>query len=126
VPSKYQQGIFDWTLDADDEHGIINAVAGSGKTTTLIRNIPNCLKKRRGKIVAITFTTLAADSFREKIPPQLRSEVDISTFNAFGWKVCRDNVPGVKLDKYKDDNILKGVWTPTWTPAGTTGFGSRC
>jgi DNA helicase-2/ATP-dependent DNA helicase PcrA len=115
VPSKYQQDIFDWTLDTD-QHGIINAVAGSGKTTTLIRNIPNCLKKRRGKIVAITFTTLAADSFREKIPPQLRTEVEISTFNAFGWRICRDNVTGVKLDRYKDDNLLKGAVDPDLDP----------
>jgi DNA helicase-2/ATP-dependent DNA helicase PcrA len=115
VPSAYQQAIFDWTLGSDS-HGIINAVAGSGKTTTLIKNIPNCLKSRPGKIVAITFTTLAADSFREKIPSHLRHEIDISTFNAFGWRICRDAVPGVKLDRYKDGNILKGVVDPDSDP----------
>lgn len=105
IPSKYQEGIFGWTLDCDG-HGVVNAVAGSGKTTTLIKNVPNCYKRDPGRIIVVTFTTLAADSFREKLPPEFRKIVEIYTFNAFGWQICRDNVRGVKLDKYKDGNIF--------------------
>lgn len=108
VPSEYQENIFGWTLDSIG-HGVINAVAGSGKTTTLIKNLPNCYKRNPGPIVVVTFTTLAADSFREKLPAEFRTIAEISTFNAYGWKICRDNCPGVKLDRYKDSNIFRNV-----------------
>ncbi len=35
-PSKYQQAIFDWILHGQGD-GIVKAVAGSGKTTTLVK-----------------------------------------------------------------------------------------
>lgn len=113
TPSKYQQDIFDWIMGGEG-HGIVNAVAGSGKTTTLVKALPYCQRRHPGKIVVVTFTTLAADSFRAKIPRGL--PVEIFTFNAFGWAVCRENIPGVKLDKYKDEGILKSVVDPDLDP----------
>jgi len=49
IPSKYQQDVFDF-IKFGNGHGIINAVAGSGKTTTLIKCL-DCLPAESQSII---------------------------------------------------------------------------
>lgn len=106
IPSPYQQAIFDWICGGEG-HAIINAVAGSGKTTTLIESIKHCYETAKGRILFLAFNKAIAEKLGREIP--FGYGATSSTFNAFGWGICRDNVPGVKMDRYKDDNIFNKI-----------------
>lgn len=109
IPSKYQQAVYDWIRNSQG-HAIINACAGSGKTSTLIKAIQHCAETTKGKILFLAFNRSIAATIAERIPRGIDAEA--ATFNAFGWRICRENVPGVKLDKFKDFGILKKVIDP--------------
>lgn len=98
--SGYQQAIFDF-LQHGTGYGIVQGVAGCGKTTTIVEGvsfIPN-----DQQVLLLAFNSHIKEALAERIQ---RPNVTISTCNAFGWGVCRRNYPQVKLDKFKDRNIL--------------------
>jgi DNA helicase-2/ATP-dependent DNA helicase PcrA len=61
-PSAAQQAFFDWVTD-DDGHCILNAVAGAGKTTTILNGIANM----RGRVWFGVYNKKMADELKEKI-----------------------------------------------------------
>lgn len=64
TPSAYQQAIFDWIIEGRGD-AIVNAVAGSGKTTTLIQASQR-LKTSRALFAA--FNTHIAKTLSDRIP----------------------------------------------------------
>lgn len=106
VPSKYQSAVFDW-IKHGEGHLMIDAVAGSGKTTTLIESIQTCSDTAPGKIVFMSFGNKIVSALAAKIPAGTGAKA--YTFNAFGWGIYRENFKDVKLDKYKDLGILRRI-----------------
>lgn len=80
-PSPYQQAIY--TEVATTNHNInVNAVAGSGKTTTLL----GCLERiPRGK--SIIFMAFNTSIVKELIARNKRPNVDIMTLHSYGWRL---------------------------------------
>lgn len=80
-PSPYQQAIYNEVATTD--HNInVNAVAGSGKTTTLL----GCLERiPRGK--SIIFMAFNNSIVKELIARNRRPNVDIMTLHSYGWRL---------------------------------------
>lgn len=62
-PSRYQTGVFDWIKDGRGD-AIVNAVAGSGKTTTLVE-AAHTLKSKNS--IFIAFNKHIADELQKKL-----------------------------------------------------------
>lgn len=100
VPSKYQQAIYDF-VELSEANGIVQAVAGSGKTTTIENAI-------RNNVPAGTPVILAAFNKHIAISAQSRMPMNVvsTTINGFGWRAAVAN-GYIKLDDEKIDKILR-------------------
>lgn len=96
--SKYQNEVF----RSDNENILVNAVAGSGKSTV----IEECIsRKPPSPILASAFNKhigLDLSKRMEHMP-----HVTVKTLNAFGYTACRNELGFVKINKNKVFNILK-------------------
>jgi len=83
--SKYQQAVIDWVTAHIDAAGalIVEAVAGSGKTFTIVQAAQ--LIPRAHKAVFLAFNKSIATELGQKLPDHVESK----TLNALGWAVCR-------------------------------------
>lgn len=101
-PSKYQKSIFDW-LSEGKGNLIVQAVAGSGKTWTIVKSLE--LPALRNKTVRLlAFNKHIADAIRLKAPPW----VEIATMNSFGYSVLRKFWKGyIQVDANKVSKILQ-------------------
>ena len=127
--SDYQLDIFDAVKNSNDNIAI-NAVAGSGKTTTIIAA---CKRLNVGErdVIFLAFNNLIADTLKVK----LKGYAYASTLHAFGYSVLkrlynhpregmRIKVDDWKYQKYVKDNALKlsNIITPTTDAAKVFGF----
>lgn len=98
--SPYQAAIYDWVRNGTGNL-LINAVAGSGKTTTLVK----AMEYMQGRVLFLAFNRHIRDELVKRVPPGIQ----VKTLNAFGWEICRANVRDVKLDTFKDKNYLDAI-----------------
>ena len=98
TPSIYQEKIFE-----NIEHGttnmVINAVAGSGKSTTIVNALS--LIPADKKILFIAFNKDIVEALRGKIGEM--SNVDIMTYHSLGYSIVRENLKknNLELNEYK-------------------------
>lgn len=99
-PSKYQKDIFDFV-----EHGhgnlVIEAVAGAGKTTTII----NCLKliPEGKRVLFAAFNKDIVETLKDKIGNKY-GNVNITTLHSLGYKMLFRNLGDdykLELDEFK-------------------------
>lgn len=87
VPSKYQEEIFAFVRDGSDS-AVVIAVAGSGKTTTIIEALP--LIPRAQSVQLFAFNTAIAGELKSRIQAKGAFHVQASTFHSVGFRaVCR-------------------------------------
>lgn len=101
VYSSYQEAIFEWIdkqfhpefadvyIREHGQHLIIQASAGSGKTTTgaaMFRRVPISFNGKRVKCLAVSFTKNSAKDLGKKLPRRVVS----STVHSMGYKSCRN------------------------------------
>ncbi len=110
--SIYQQAVIDWVqthiVDRTVTQGalIVQAVAGSGKTTTIVKAaqlIPDNVKA-----IFLAFNKKIAVELGEKLP----SHVEAKTLNALGFAVLRYRLKGkaaLKVEGRKTGNLIKSV-----------------
>lgn len=84
TPSTYQVRILEWVTGGNGS-AVVKAVAGSGKTTTLI----NCLKAMKGKVIFLAFTKKIAYELDYKIKKLKLSNAKASTVHAAGFGQLR-------------------------------------
>jgi superfamily I DNA/RNA helicase len=100
TPSSYQVRILEWVINGIGS-AVVKAVAGSGKTTTLI----NCLKSMQGEVIFLAFTKKIALELDYKIKKLKLSNTKASTVHAAGFAQLR-GVRGLRLyvnnDKVSD------------------------
>ncbi len=78
--SHYQQSIFEW-VESGSGHALVQAVAGSGKTTTLkeiVRSIPS-----KQKVAVLAFNAHMAADLEAKLPKR----ITVSTIHKMGMYV---------------------------------------
>ena len=111
VPSLQQGNFFNWI-----EHGtgscVLEAVAGAGKTTTLVE----ALKLMPGSIFFGAYNKKIADEIKARAPD--RDGLFISTMHAAGFKAWRRAAPNVKVDENKCRDIFRAAAAayPHYTP----------
>lgn len=91
-PSKYQQAIYDWAKDGSG-NAFVNAVAGSGKTTTIVQ----MAQMLEGRLLLNAFNVSIKNELVKRLP-----DVDVRTMNGLGNSL----IPRKKLDKNKTKNFL--------------------
>ncbi len=100
TPSKYQTAIYE-AAESSTENLVVNAVAGSGKTTT----IKQTAKKLKGNGVFVAFNKHIAEALQTDLPYNIKA----CTMNSFGWRVCLSEISGIsrQVDAQKTEKVLK-------------------
>jgi superfamily I DNA/RNA helicase len=101
--SPYQNKVYDYVA-MEEGNLVIEAVAGSGKSTTLkeiVRRIPE-----DKSILVLAFNKHIKEPLAEELSDL--PNVEVATLNSFGFRAVRDGYMGrVKLDARKTGNILR-------------------
>lgn len=101
IPSEYQTAIFSWIREGSGD-AMVNAVAGSGKTTTIVQ-AANIV---RGRGLFCAFNKHIAETLKTRLQGTTMSA---TTIHAFGFGICSRALTGrnggpknltVKKDKY--------------------------
>ncbi len=95
--SKFQEAIFSFVKDQLG-HGIVNAVAGSGKTFTLIE----IMKQVSGKVIFLAFNKSISLELASKAP----AHVECSTLHSAGFNILKSHFGKIKVDNRKIDYIM--------------------
>jgi superfamily I DNA/RNA helicase len=127
--SDYQLDIFD-AVENGDENIAINAVAGSGKTTTIVSACRR-LKENERNVIFLAFNKLIVEELKTK----LKGYAEVSTLHAFGFHVLKKfyNHPQYKMfvrvddwkyQKYVRQHVLdlSNIITPSTDAAKVFGF----
>lgn len=105
VPSKYQQAVFDTIINIDSQpspHTVIEACAGSGKTTTQVQAIYYIPNRTNQRVISVAFARNIAETLAERLPPDAES----STTHSAAFKDVRAHLGYTpKIDEYKVRNI---------------------
>lgn len=103
VPSKYQQGIFDF-IQHGNGNAVINALAGSGKTFTIVNAV---------KLIPSTCNALFI-AFNKEIVKELEKKlagvknVQVKTLHSLGLLMIRRNLgTNIEIDEYKYRTFIK-------------------
>lgn len=98
--SVEQQAIWRELLEGS-RHVMVNAVAGSGKSTTLVQY---CLRESHLQIALVTFNKHIADELKGKLID--RRNVHVMTYHSLGFKACALAFGRVEVDK-KQQKVWK-------------------
>ena len=101
-PTEAQKRIYDF-IESGRGNGIIDAVAGAGKTTTLIgcvSHIPNI-----NDVIYCAFNTSIRKELQRKFK-EANQNVKVSTIHALGFQMLRAT-KNFHLDDYKYNHIIK-------------------
>lgn len=89
----------------DEDHNLVIAGAGSGKTTTVAGKVTYVIERfnvNPEDILLITFTKKASDEMKYRIMEKMHIDIEVNTFHSFGRKVIGEvthNMPTVIEEK---------------------------
>lgn len=89
TPSRYQQAIYDW-IENGSGNAVVEAVAGSGKTTTIL----DSLYLTSGKVLFTAFNTHIAAELQKRSP----SHVRVMTLHKLGLLTIHRSIGGCEVD----------------------------
>ena len=92
-------------VEEETDNLSIEAVAGSGKTFTILQ----AMQRARGDVLFLAFNKTIADELREKTP----MGTDCKTFNALGHGLLKRKAVGSDLDKWRLSKLLKPQMSST-------------
>lgn len=106
IPSKYQQAIFDFITNGSG-HAVVEAVAGSGKTTTIVKALD--LTPKDAKVAFVAFNKHIATELKKRAP----DHVHVSTLHSLGLSIIRRNNPKVEINDDKINDLLEDIYPVT-------------
>ena len=98
--SKYQQAIYDWVKNGKG-NAVIQAVAGSGKTSTIVE-ATNLIPSNK-KCVFVAFNKAIADELKSKVP----RHVEARTLHSLGLSFFRNNGLNPEIDTNKVTQLVE-------------------
>ena len=102
--SKYQLAIYDW-IEHDQGHLVVEAAAGSGKSTTLVK----CLDfiPENSKVLLTAFNTDIVNELKKKTKD--KENVEVRTLHGLGLLFIKKNIPQVSAipEPFKYDAHIK-------------------
>lgn len=101
-PSKYQEKIFEH-FRSSNSNAVIEAVAGSGKTTTLIEAM-KLLKL--DDVIFVAFNKHIADEMRKKVPTNIK----VSTMHSFGLEQIKRVYKKAQIEPRKKQKLIKKLY----------------
>lgn len=102
IPSKYQQALFDW-IKTGTGSAIVEAVAGSGKTTSMVQSL-NMIDPKNS-ILFLAFNKSIAEELKSRAP----EHVICMTMNALGHRAVMKQFGRVQLDAHKTSMIIDSM-----------------
>ena len=96
IPSIYQENIYRF-FNYEEGNAVISAVAGSGKTTTILELLKS-IKLHQTALYA-AFNKSIVEELEGKFPK--RRGIDVKTFHGLGIKYIGSSYPGIKIDPNK-------------------------
>lgn len=106
-PSPLQAAIFAFIKDPEAGSAIVNAVAGSGKTTTIVKACE--LIQETQRVTFLAFNKKIATELQARLPKHVRA----ATFHSQGFNAWRRFVKAVETpDGNKCRNLVKRHFTP--------------
>jgi len=114
-PSKYQQDIFDF-IKNDNRNAVISAVAGSGKTTTLLKTLE--LIPDQKKVLFLAFNKSIANELKNRIG--VKSNIKVSTVHALGYSTIMRNGDSPVIENNKYEKIYNEIFISKVRNKGTT------
>jgi DNA helicase-2/ATP-dependent DNA helicase PcrA len=104
IPSQYQENIFNHILN-DNRNLIISAVAGSGKTTTLLKVLEMIPEDK--SVLFMAFNVTIADELKLRVPKD-KYNITVNTVHSFG-RSSLSTVMTPSLDVRKYRGILNSI-----------------
>ena len=101
-PSKYQQNVYNF-IQNNKGSAVVQAVAGSGKTTTIVSALS--LIPRNKNVLLLAFNKSIAAELRERVP----SHVKVMTYHSCAFSAYRYQVKGVKVDSNKVNLLVRDI-----------------
>lgn len=98
--SKYQQAVFEDVANGDG-HTVVNAVAGSGKTTTIVYAMRHVPPGKRTLFVA--FNKGIAENLKRQAP----KGVEVSTLHSYGLRTITRSLGRLTISKYRVDDFCR-------------------
>lgn len=107
IPSPFQQDAFDWAVYGEG-NAVMKAVAGSGKTTTIVKMLD--LLPRNIRILFVAFNKEIVRALVSKVRAAGYTNVTVKTLNAAGYVVVRkyEGFRDLRTDKVLD--IMTEFW----------------
>jgi superfamily I DNA/RNA helicase len=116
--SPYQEAVFRWVADGDTQAAFVDAVAGSGKSTTIMKAAGFCrpvarLNSAGNKAIqppSILYLVFSKDMQTEVLNRSDRpNNMECSTTHSFGFAALRGSgkVKRFVVEQYKTGNLLK-------------------
>jgi len=102
--SDRQQDIFD-TWDTTDDNILINAVAGSGKTTTLLELLTHC----KFKTLFLAFNKSVQEEIQSKIDARGLRQGKALTMHSMGLSAIRNHYKRIAIQNGKNFDLIKLV-----------------
>jgi DNA helicase-2/ATP-dependent DNA helicase PcrA len=106
VPSPYQQAIYDFITNGNG-NAVVSAVAGSGKTTTLINAIK--LIPQEKSVVFFAFNKSIVNEIQERVPQNAKN-IDVKTLHSYGYSALRNSFKNIEIKNNKYKQILNDVY----------------
>lgn len=103
VPSRYQEAIYNFVTSGKGS-AIVSAVAGSGKTTTIVKAVS--LIPKNQKILMLAFNKTIAEELNTRIN---LPNVEVKTFHACGLAAYKALFPKAKVDSNKLYHVMDSI-----------------
>lgn len=100
--SRYQQAVFENVANGTG-HTVVNAVAGSGKTTTIVEalgHVPSGCKT-----LFVAFNKSIAEELKKRAP----LGVEVSTLHSYGLKVITRSLGRLRIDAHRVDDLVRSM-----------------
>lgn len=103
--SEQQMDIFRWVRDGEG-HAMVQALAGTGKTTTIIEAI----RYMQGSVALVAYNKKIAEELQAKIKTRMNKRQDMraGTFHSFGFSSWIRRHPGMKMEGDSERSV--GYW----------------